>query len=70
MQVDIFFFNIIPRLWNAVPPIDLSLSITTNKKRVYDFLQSRFLSNFRHDNPCTFHFYAHAVDVPTHPIPL
>ena len=51
-----FFFNRIPRLWNALPPIDLSLSIKTNKTRIYKFLWSHFLSNFRHDNPCTFHF--------------
>ena len=25
-----FFFNRIPRLWNALPPMDLSLSITNH----------------------------------------
>ena len=30
-----FFFNRIPQLWNALPPIDLSLSIKTNKTRIY-----------------------------------
>ena len=37
-----FFFNRIPRLWNALPPIDLSLSIKTNKTRIYKFLWSHF----------------------------
>ena len=42
-----FFFNRIPRLWNALPPMDLSLSITTNKRKVYNFLWTHFLSNFQ-----------------------
>jgi len=29
-----FFFNRIPRLWNVLPTIDLSLSIVTNKTRI------------------------------------
>ena len=32
-----FYFNRIPRLWNALPSMDLSLSITTNKRKVYNF---------------------------------
>ena len=50
-----FFFKRIPRLWNALPPIDLSLSIST-KKRIYRFLWEHFLTNFNSDNPCTYHF--------------
>ena len=49
-----FFFNRIPRLWNALQPIDLSLSISTNKKRIYRFLWEHILYNS--DNPCTYHF--------------
>ena len=56
MLVDIFFFNRIPRLWNALPPIDLSLPIKANKTRIIICLWLHFLSNFRHDKPCTFHF--------------
>ena len=37
-----FFFNRIPRLWNALPSIDLSLSIKMNKTRIYKFLWSHF----------------------------
>ena len=29
-----FFFSRIPRLWNALPPIDLSLSVVTNKAKI------------------------------------
>jgi len=37
-----FFFNRIPCLWNALPPIDLSLSIVTNKTTIYKFLYEHF----------------------------
>ena len=43
---------------------------TTNKRKVYNFLWIHFLSNFQYDNPCTYHFYTHVVDAPTHPAPL
>jgi len=46
-----FFFNRITRLWNALPPNDLSLSISTNKTRIYRFLWEHFLTNFNSDNP-------------------
>ena len=35
----------------------------------YIIFMDTFLSNFQYDNPCTFHFYAHVVDAPTHPAP-
>ena len=49
-----FFFSRIPRLWNALPPIDLYLSGATNKAKIIRFLWSHFISNFRSSNPCTF----------------
>ena len=65
-----FFFNRIPRLWNALPPIDLSLSIATNKKRLYRFLLEHSLTNFNSDNPCTYHFVCPcSIDAPAFPTP-
>jgi len=51
-----FFFTRILRLWNTLLPIDLSLSIATNKTTIYKFLYEHFLTNFNSDNPCTYHF--------------
>ena len=49
-----FFFFRIPRLWNTLPPIDLSLSVATNKVKITEFLWSHFMSHFKSDNPCTY----------------
>ena len=66
-----FFFNRIPRLWNALPPMNLSLSITTNKRKVYNFYEHIFYLTFNMiTRVATFHFYAHVVDAPTHPVSL
>jgi len=44
----------IPRLWNVLPIIDLSLSI---KCKLYTFLWNYFLNNFDpNNNNCTLHF--------------
>ena len=37
------FFNRIPPLWNTLSPMDLSLSITTNKRKVYNFYGHIFI---------------------------
>ena len=64
-----FFFNRIPRLWNALPPMDL-LSITTNKRKVYNFYGHIFYLTFNMITRAHFIFYAHVADAPTHPTPL
>ena len=51
-----FFFNRIPRLWNALPPIDLDLSINTIKKQLTKFFWVCFTNKFDPSNPCSFHF--------------
>ena len=42
--------------WNALPHIDLSLSLSTIKFHLKNFLWSHFLEHFDSFNPCTFHF--------------
>ena len=49
-----FFFFRIPWLWNTLPPIDLSLSVATNKAKITEFLWSHFMSHFKSDNPYTY----------------
>ena len=51
-----FYFNRLPYIWNTLPPIDLSLSITIIKTRLYKFFSNHILLNFQSDNLCTFHF--------------
>ena len=51
-----FFFNRLPRLWNSLPIIDLSLSVSSIKKLLRHFFWDHFVHNFHPDNPCTYHF--------------
>ena len=37
-------FSRIPHLWNALPPIDLSQSVATNKAKIIRFLYGHVLS--------------------------
>jgi len=63
------YFNRLPRLWNALPPIDLSIPVHQNRTIIYKFLWSHFISNFRSDNPCSYHFLcpcSKCTDIP-HP---
>lgn len=50
------FFNRLPRLWNAFPPIDRDLSVACNKQKLKNFLMDHFLINFDPQNPCSYHF--------------
>ena len=51
-----FYFNRIPRLWNSLPPIDLTQSVSCIKRTIYQFLWDHFMDNFKSDKVCTFHF--------------
>ena len=53
-----FYFNRLPRLWNTLPPINLSHSISTVKSML---LKSHFLNHFNPDIPCSFHFIVSAL---------
>ena len=50
-----FYFNRIPRLWNSIPPLDISLSTPFLKAIIRDFFWDHFLSNFSPDNVCSYH---------------
>ena len=50
-----FYFNRFPRLWNALPPINLNLPIHITKSQVKSFLWNYFLQNFDSNNFCTYH---------------
>ena len=50
-----FYFNRIVRLWNSLPQIDLSLSLETLKKKLYNHFWAHFIANFDSSNICSFH---------------
>jgi hypothetical protein len=50
------YLHRIIRLWNAVPTIDLTLSVITIRKHLLDFFWQHFTDNFDSNNPCTLHF--------------
>ena len=49
------YFNRIIRLWNSVPIIDLTLSLSTIKTLLTNYLWTNFSANFISDYTCTFH---------------
>ena len=49
-------FNRLPRLWNAVPKIDVTQSDDYVKKQLTNFLTNHFHATFKSSNICTFHF--------------
>ena len=51
-----FYFNRMPRLWNVLPPINLSHSISTIKTMLFEHMWSHFLEHFNPDIPCSFHY--------------
>ena len=61
------YFCRLPRLWNALPIIDLTLSIPVIKCKLKHFLWNHFIENFNVNNHCTFHFFCpcnHCIQLP------
>ena len=46
----------LPRLWNALPPIDTSQSIANIKTNIKHFLRNHFINHFNRSDPCSYHF--------------
>ena len=51
-----FYFNRLPRLWNSLPPIDITLSLSAIKKQLRQIFWNHFLFHFNSSNPCSFHY--------------
>ena len=51
-----FYFNRLLRLWNSLPSIDLTKSLSSIKTTIYNYLWNHFKQNFPSTNPCIFHF--------------
>ena len=52
-----FFFHRIPHLWNSIPVIDLTLSVTTITIKLANHFWSHFIQNFDVNDHCTLHYY-------------
>jgi len=50
-----YFFRL-PRLWNSLPIVDLSLPYNVIKKKLLLFFWNHFIANFDSNNNCTLHF--------------
>ena len=50
------YFNRVVKLWNALPEMDLELSILSWKKSPKKIFWCHFVSNFNPDSPCTWHY--------------
>ena len=62
-----FYFN---RLWNSLPPIDMSQSMTTIKKKLYKHFWNHFTTNFDPDNVCSFHYLCPCAKCSSLPVSL
>ena len=51
-----WYFNRLPRLWNAFPSINVKCSPNSIKRALKDFLWSHFTASFYPTNICSFHF--------------
>ena len=51
-----FYFNRLPRLWNALPPLNLDSSIPSLRGKLRKHFWNYFIDHFRSDDHCTFHF--------------
>ena len=60
------YFCRISRLWNALPIIDITSSLTAIKSKLLSFLWNHFLLNFSSNSNCSLHFYARVINVPCH----
>ena len=50
------YFNRLPRIYNALPAINLNLPMSTIKAALKKYFWDRFTRNFNSDNMCTCHF--------------
>ena len=51
-----FYFYRLPRLWNSLPKIDLSLSTNIIKHKLYNYMWDHFMQQFNDTNIHTFHY--------------
>ena len=50
------YFTRIVRLWNSLPPIDISLSYSTIIRSINKHFYQHFRTTFNYSNPCSWHY--------------
>ena len=63
------FLDKFPRLYNALPYLDLSLPFNSLKQFITEQFWHKFHLHFNPDNPCTFHFVCPCRSCSSSPIP-
>ena len=51
-----FYFNRLPHMWNALPPIDLQISYESIKIKLTNLFWNSFVQNFDSSYPCSYQF--------------
>ena len=63
-----FYFNRLPRLWNSLPLLDISQSISTIKTKLYQHFWDHFTANFDPDNLCSYHYLCPCANCSSLPV--
>ena len=63
-----FYFNRLPRLWNSLPLIDISQSLSTIKIKLYKHFWNHFMANFDPDNLCSYHYLCPCANCSSLPV--
>ena len=63
-----FYFNRLPRLWNSLPLIDISQSLSTIKIKLYKHFWNHFTANFDPDNLCSYHYLCSCANCSSLPV--
>ena len=64
------YFNCIPRLWNSLPPLDLSIPLSSIKFKIREIFWAKFISNFDPENPCSYHYLCPCYKCSTIPVSM
>lgn len=65
-----FYFNRLPRIFNALPSFDFAVSVNQIKSHLKKFLWDNFIFNFDPGNTCSFHFLCPCHKCMSSPTPL
>ena len=63
-----FFFNRLPRLWNSLPLLDISLSIPSIRTKLREHFCNHFIAHFDSNNVCTYHYLCPCVNCTKLPV--
>ena len=62
------FFNRLPRLWNSLPLLDISLSIPSIRTKLREHFWNHFIAHCDSNNVCTYHYLCPCVNCTKLPV--